>query len=178
MSAAAGTLVAIGVGNVLLGDDGAGVRVIEGLRRLSESDPEALPPATRLVDGGTLGSGLLDEVASARALLIVDAVDLGLIPGSVAVWRGGGPPSAHDDHGIGELLSVARLAGILPSAVTVVGIGVDVIDAGTTLSPRVESAVGRAVTVARRELRALDRRATRAGADAQLAGRVPAGVAG
>jgi hydrogenase maturation protease len=145
-------LVAIGVGNILLGDDGVGVRVIEALRDLAGAEPDALPPGTRLVDGGTLGGGLLDVLAGARAVLVVDAVDLGGLPGALGVWRDVVPASVAGTRGVGELLGMARLAGMLPPALTLVGVGVHEIRPDLRLSASVAAAVPRAVATARREL--------------------------
>ena len=84
----AGPAVVLGVGNVLLRDDGVGVRVLEELRRLAAVDPAMAPDGTRLVDGGTLGLDLLGTVHGARALLLLDGVSLGLEAGTVTVLRG------------------------------------------------------------------------------------------
>jgi hydrogenase maturation protease len=171
VSAVAGPLVVIGVGNVLLGDDGVGVRVVEALRREAGADPEALPPDTRLVDGGTLGLDLLRDLDGARGLLVVDAADLGALAGTVTVRRderaGRGPagiPAGGDGHGVAELLAVAGLLGILPAAVSVIGIGLGEIGVGPALSSRVAAAGPRAVAAARRELGSLDARAAASGA--------------
>ena len=61
------TLV-IGLGNPLMGDDGAGVAALERLR-----DEWELPPEVELVDGGTWGMNLLPLVESAPRLILVDA---------------------------------------------------------------------------------------------------------
>lgn len=157
-----GPAVVIGVGNILLRDDGAGVRVVEALRALATRDPGALPPATRLVDGGTLGTELLRTVQGARSLLLLDAVDLGLAAGTVRVLRGdaieaaGGRWGAAADGGVGELLGVARLMGWLPGPVALVGIQVGEVRFGMGLSAAVEAALPAAVEMARRELRKLD----------------------
>ena len=74
---AAGPLVVVGVGNILLRDDAIGVRVVDRLCALAEHDPVALPADTRLVDGGTLGLDLLRTVRGARGLVIIDAMALG-----------------------------------------------------------------------------------------------------
>ena len=83
-----GPAVVIGVGNVLLRDDGVGVRVVEALRSAARHDPTALPESTRLVDGGTLGVDLLSAVEGARSLVLIDAVDLDQPAGTVSVLRG------------------------------------------------------------------------------------------
>jgi len=163
---AASPAVVLGVGNVLLHDDGVGVRVIEELRRLVADDPAALPEGTRLVDGGTLGLGLLDAVRGAGSLLLLDAINLDREAGTISVLRGdaidaaGGPGAGAIPGSIGELLVLARLMGWLPDPVTLVGVQVGDTGFGIGLSPSVEVAVSDAVEIARTELRALDERAT------------------
>jgi hydrogenase maturation protease len=152
----------LGVGNVLLGDDGVGVRVVEALRAAAASDPASLPAETRLVDGGTLGLDLLDELDGARSLLVVDAVDLGQPAGTVRVLR---DPELSAvacgmrngvEGGVGGLLGMARLMGWLPARVALVGIQADDTRSGTGLSGRVSAALPRAVDAVRAELRRLD----------------------
>jgi hydrogenase maturation protease len=164
MTAATGPAVVLGVGNVLLGDDGVGVRLVEELRRLAADDPAAVPAGTRLVDGGTLGLGLLDAVRGARSLLLLDAVNLDQAAGTISILRGdaifvsGGRGAATIPGSVGEILAAARLMGWLPDLVTLVGVQVGATGFGMGLSPRVESAVSRAVDIARTELRVLDER--------------------
>lgn len=152
----------IGVGNVLLRDDGVGVRVLEALRTEAAHDPMALPADTRLLDGGTLGLDLLRTVSGARSLLLVDAVDLRQEPGTVSVLRddaiaeAAGRWGASAPGGVGELLAVARLMGWLPDAVALIGIQVDETGAGIGLSPSVLAAVPLAVAAALHELRELE----------------------
>lgn len=162
MAAMDGPAVVIGVGNVLLHDDGVGVRVVEALRSELERDPGALPEATRLVDGGTLGVDLLPNVEGARSLLLLDAVDLDQPAGTVSVLRGDDILTAAGTWGecipggVGELLSVARLMGWLPASVALVGVQVDDTSYGEGLSEPVAAALPRAVERARHELRELD----------------------
>jgi len=165
VTAPEGPVVVLGVGNVLLGDDGVGIRVLEELRRRGLDDPAAVPEGTRLVDGGTLGLGLLDAVRGARSLLLLDAVNLGQTAGTVSVLCGdaiaaaGGPGAGTTPGSVGELLAVARLMGWLPDPVTLVGVQAGDTRFGTGLSSLVEAAVSGAVETARTELRALDERA-------------------
>ncbi len=156
-----GPAVVLGVGNVLLHDDGVGVRVVEALRSAAVRDPGTLPDGTRLVDGGTLGLELLRTVEGSRAVLIVDAVDLDQQPGTVCVLgrdrleqldQGDGSIRG----GVGELLAVGRLMDWLPVSIALVGVQVADTGLGVGLSEEVEAAVPRAVTVVRRELRELD----------------------
>ena len=162
IAASNGPAVVIGVGNLLLHDDGVGVRVMEALRSVAAHAPMALPEATRLVDGGTLGLDLLPTFEGARSLLLLDAVDLDQPAGTVSVLRGddilaaGGTWGGCIPGGVGELLSVARLMGWLPEPVALVGIQVSDTTYGEGLSASVAAALPRAVETARDELRELD----------------------
>ncbi len=158
-----GPAVVLGVGNILLRDDGVGVRVVRGLRSLVEHDPSALPEGTRLVDGGTLGLDLLRTVDGARCLLLLDAVDLGQPAGTVSVLRGdavlaaGGAWGRSVPGGVGELLAAARLMGWLPDPVAMVGIQVHDTSFGVGLSEHVAAALPPAIATARHELHELHR---------------------
>ena len=164
IATAQGPAVVIGVGNVLLRDDGVGVRMVEELRRVAERDASALPEGTHLLDGGTLGLDLLGAVEGARSLLLLDAVDLDQPAGTVSVLRGdaitdaaaGVGPGRRIARGVEELLAVARLTGRLPDPVSLVGIQVDDTNLGEGLSERVAAALPRAVELARVELYELD----------------------
>ncbi len=166
MTAPALPLVAIGVGNVLLGDDAVGVRVIEGLRAIAAHDPQALPPDTRLVDGGTLGLELLGTVGMARGVVLVDAVRLGGAAGTVSVLHGdaivsaGGHRDGRPASAVGELIAVAKLMAWLPEPVAMVGIEVADIEFGVQLSPVAEGALPAAMDAVRAELRRMDESST------------------
>jgi hydrogenase maturation protease len=154
---AGGFPLVLGVGNVLLQDEGVGVAVA---RRLSDT-PESLPPETRVVDGGTLGLDLLPLIADAGAMVLVDAIDLGRAPGTVYVLRDmeihgalAGHVSPHQ-VGVSDLVAAARLMGQLPDHVTLVGIQPGTIAIGLDLTDAVAAAVPHAVDVARDELAAI-----------------------
>jgi hydrogenase maturation protease len=154
-------LVVIGVGNVLLRDDGIGVRVVEGLRGLQQRDPDALPRETRLFDGGTLLLDLQHAVRDAQGLVLVDAVHLGGPEGSLHVRRGDAIVAAGGRNGLApnsvdELLAVARLLGWLPERIVLVGIEVDHTEFGAELSPGIAAALPRAIETVCAELRAMD----------------------
>jgi hydrogenase maturation protease len=74
--AAAGTLI-LGVGNLLMGDEGVGVEVI---RRIEEMP---LPEGVTCLDGGTGSFQLLDPMHRARRIILIDATVDGEQPGTV-----------------------------------------------------------------------------------------------
>jgi hydrogenase maturation protease len=145
--------VVLGMGNLLLSDDGAGIRAIQQLRR----DPR-VPADVCLIDGGTFGLELLDYVAGASRLLILDSIDAELVPGSLLrmegedlhTLRGGG--SVHE-LGLADLLAALRLMGKEPAAVVLIGIQPARTCLDLALSPAVEAALDDLVEAAIAELR-------------------------
>jgi len=71
-------ITVLGVGNILLRDEGVGIRVIEKMQERYE-----FPEHVSIVDGGTLGLSLLGVISEADILIVVDAVKNGEKPGSL-----------------------------------------------------------------------------------------------
>ncbi|MDR3719659.1 MAG: HyaD/HybD family hydrogenase maturation endopeptidase [Bryobacteraceae bacterium] len=135
-------IAVVGIGNLLLSDDGAGIHAIRALRKDSRVQSMA-----RLIDGGTVGTDLLAQVCGCERLLIVDAVDAGLPPGAM-VWmdlNDAGPRKIETRNahqcGIPELLDDLRLLGVAPRQVVLIGVQPATIGLGTRLSPEVASAL-------------------------------------
>lgn len=111
-------ILVLGVGNTLLSDDGIGVHVIETLRQNAEPCEQ---PRVAYRDGGTLGLSLLPEIEDARAVIVVDAADIGADPGTVRALEGsdmdaqlkGKKRTAHE-VAVADLMAAAELAGHLP----------------------------------------------------------------
>jgi hydrogenase maturation protease len=151
----------LGLGNVLMRDEGVGAHVARYLTETVEYDQDLLPPKTHAVDGGTLGLELLPLIHEARAVVFIDAVDFGLKPGRIRVLQtpelGGGFAAGLSVHEVGtaDLLAVGRLTGSLPSRVALVGIQPGAIEVGIEMTPEVRVAVPVAACAARRQARAL-----------------------
>jgi hydrogenase maturation protease len=71
-------ILVLGVGNILLRDEGVGVRVVEKLL-----EAYAFSPNVRLLDGGTLGLKLLEPILEADHLILVDVLKDGKPPGTI-----------------------------------------------------------------------------------------------
>lgn len=71
-------LIILGLGNILLGDEGFGVHFVNRLE-----GRYAFPDTVEVIDGGTLGYGLLDIVTRCRHLLVVDVIKVDDAPGSI-----------------------------------------------------------------------------------------------
>ncbi len=133
-------IAVLGVGNVLLSDEGLGVRVVEEIRKRYR-----LPEEVLLIDGGTLGLNLLYFLEDVERLLIVDAVLGGLPPGSLYKFKGeevltyfkSRKLSAHD-IGIQEVLALADLTDRLPKEIVVLGLEPESFEISLDLSPSVK----------------------------------------
>jgi hydrogenase maturation protease len=136
------TLV-LGLGNILLSDEGVGVRVIERLLELYE-----LPRGVRVLDGGTLGLDLLPYLEETLRMVVVDAVELRKPSGTLIRLTGNEIPifldaakvSPHQE-GLHDLLAVAVLKGYLPDEVVFWGVQIESLGVGLELSPSVAAQV-------------------------------------
>lgn len=151
----AGVLV-LGIGNLLWADEGFGVRAVEALHQRWR-----LPDGVSVVDGGTQGLYLLDHVCAAKSVLVFDAIDYQLAPGTLRVLRDDAVPVWSDrmmslhQATFQELLSLARLRGRFPQRITLIGVQPDVLDdLGGSLSPLVRERLDEAVELAVAELAA------------------------
>lgn len=146
-------LLILGIGNILLRDDGLGVHLV---RALAE-DPDRLPDGTAVLDGGTLGLDLLAEIGEADALLLVDAVRLRDRPGAVRVIHGNEIHATLAGHisphqiGVADLVAAARLLGCLPERVSLVAMQPADIEVGLELSAPVAAALPLAIAIAQEE---------------------------
>jgi len=146
----------VGIGNVLWADEGFGVRAVEALHAA-----HAFPEGVALADGGTQGIYLFDLVASARRVLVLDAIDFGLPPGTLRVMRDGEVPAwgavkvSPHQTGFHDILALALLRGESPDAVTLIGVQPeDISDFGGSLREVVRARIPEAVELAVRELAA------------------------
>lgn len=154
-------IVVLGIGNVLWADEGFGVRCVEALQQRWDFD-ETLGAPVQLIDGGTQGLYLIHHVQSAGRLLIFDAIDYGLAPGTlkqveddeVPRFMGAKKMSLHQT-GFQEVLMLARLTERYPGQVLLVGCQPEVLDDyGGSLRPVVKTALEDALALGLDRLRA------------------------
>jgi len=141
-----GVLV-LGLGNVLLGDDGLGAAVVARLER-----EYFVPPGVRLVDGGTLGLSLLGLLAESDHVILVDAVRTDNPPGSLVRLDGADVSDAVRDRlsphqiGVAAVLEAARLIDRYPASVTLLGLVPDAIELAVVRSHAVDTNLDALVT--------------------------------
>ena len=148
-------ILILGIGNVLWADEGFGVRCVETL-----ADRYAFPQNVRLLDGGTQGLYLLPFMEEADALIVFDAVDYGLPPGSlklvendqVPAFMGAKKMSLHQT-GFQDVIATAQLMGYCPTQMLLIGCQpVELEDYGGGLRPAVAAQIDPAIAVALEKL--------------------------
>lgn len=142
-------LLVLGVGNILMGDDGVGVHVVNELLKTG------LPEGVDVVDVGTLGLSALPVFDDAEAFVIVDAIDAGLPAGEMVEismdplkigvdWVPGQritPGSLHEIS-VFHALNLSCFLGKRPKHVSLIGIQALSVEPSTELSPELRRRIG------------------------------------
>jgi hydrogenase maturation protease len=158
------SVAVVGLGNLILSDEGVGVHVV---RRLAEA--YAFPDEVALIDGGTSAIDLLDQLVEAEHIIFIDAARTGGPPGSVVALEGAQLPvwfrermSPHQ-IGLADLLATLSLMDHAPESVTLIGIEPQSMELGIVLTPNIEAAAGEALRKVLEKLAALGFRAVERG---------------
>lgn len=148
------SVLVLGIGNLLLSDEGAGVKAVEELQnRYDCSD------AVEIVDGGTSGSELLSYFDDRSHILIIDAVKTGNQPGTIV--RVDDPPAFFQKKisphqiGLADVLGLAAITDNLPRNITLFGIEPKQLSTGLDLSPEVARNLSRLVDMVVAELKSI-----------------------
>ncbi len=148
-----GKIVIIGVGNLLLKDEGVGVHVAQELQKKS------WPSSVEVHDGGVAGIGLLDFFPGASKVLLIDAADMNLTAGALVRFtpeevagRIEGPRFSAHDIGLLEVLELARALDQSPPQVVIFGIQPKEISWGTELSPEVQASIPKVTELILKEI--------------------------
>jgi hydrogenase maturation protease len=144
----------LGVGNILLQDEGVGVRVVEQLQ-----EAYAFPEEVQVLDGGTMGLDLLYYLEEVDRLLVVDAVDARQPPGTVVRLTDGQIPAllgrklSPHQIGLADLLSVAGLRDLTPRETVLIGVQPASLETDLSLSPIVSAQLPSIVDMVIEELK-------------------------
>jgi hydrogenase maturation protease len=141
------------VGNILVRDEGVGVRVVEAMRQSS------LPAGVELFDGGTTGVDLIDVVAQRRKVIVIDALQAGEPPGTIFRFtptdlaeQRAATTSLHQ-AGFLDVLMMTRQLGCPPEEVVIFGIQPKELGWGVELTPEVAASVPKVMALVQSELR-------------------------
>jgi hydrogenase maturation protease len=150
------TILVLGIGNLLWADEGFGVRAVEAFGRRYACEERVV-----LLDGGTQGLYLLPHVQQASRLIVFDAIDYGLEPGTLKVildddvpcYMGAKQMSLHQT-GFQDVLAAARLTGQYPRSLVLIGVQpLELKDYGGSLREVVRARIDPAVEIAAEWLR-------------------------
>lgn len=141
-------ILILGIGNVLWADEGFGVRAVEALQQRFQ-----FPDNVQLMDGGTQGLYLLQHVQCADVLVVLDAIDYGLPPGTLKTVRDGDVPSylgakkmSLHQTGFQEVLATAEMLGDVPEQLLLIGVQPEELeDYGGSLRPSVRAQIDPAI---------------------------------
>ncbi len=151
-SSAHSPVLVLGVGNILLSDEGVGVRVVEAM------EGRELPDDVELFDGGTASVDLLDSLANRDRVIVIDAVNGGSEPGTLYRFTPDDITNQKQSfislHQIGllETLTIASYLGCAPREVIIFGIEPRKVSWGLELSPEVAAVVPRVIELVLSEL--------------------------
>jgi hydrogenase maturation protease len=138
-------ILVLGIGNILLRDEGVGVRVIEHMQGMG------LPDGVELVDGGTGGADLVDILADRRKVIVVDSVQADCDPGVVLRFtekdlvRPDQASMSLHELGLAESLIMTRQLNCAPEEVVIFGIKPKSMECGLELSKEVMSSVPKVI---------------------------------
>jgi len=144
----------LGIGNLLIGDEGVGCKVVEELNNRYQ-----MPPDVECVDGGTAGFELLPLIDNKDQLILIDALKNDMAPGTVVKIEDEDVPmtflTSISPHqlGISDVLAAAALTDTLPEKMVLFGVEPKQLDVGIGLSPEVETGMEKIIDVVVEQLR-------------------------
>ena len=127
-------ILILGIGNILLSDEGVGIHVIEQLGKIS------VPEDVELVDGGTAGADIIDIIADREKVIIVDSMQTNDSPGTIRKFTindfdfSNSINMSLHDLGIVETILMTELLGCKPKKVILFGVKPENIGCGLSLS--------------------------------------------
>jgi hydrogenase maturation protease len=132
----------IGLGNILLRDEGVGVHAANTIKQRYTFSPEV-----EIIDGGTMGLDLLPIFEGRDKVLIVDAVDFGKEPGHIGIIENDDIPSVLNSKlsvhhiNLSDVLFAAKLIDISPSEMCLIGIQPQSIDVGLDMTDEIKGKI-------------------------------------
>lgn len=146
--------VVLGIGNTILSDEAAGVRAVELLEQHYH-----LPANVQVIDGGTSGMEMIEDLSNLDFLIVIDVVKTGAAPGTVVKIAGAEIPvffrhklSPHQ-IGLPDVLASLELLDCLPKEMVVLGVEPVSLELGMEMTPTVAEKVPALVDMAVAELR-------------------------
>ena len=131
-------VLVLGLGNILLQDEGIGVRVVQKLQH-----DYLMPAQVEIMDGGTAGMALYEHVIDRTHLIVIDAVKTGQQPGTIVKLEHDEVPAFFHNKisphqmALSDILAALRIAGEQLPEITLIGIEPVMLKTGIDLSETV-----------------------------------------
>jgi hydrogenase maturation protease len=144
-------ILILGIGNILLKDEGIGVRVAEKMKEMQ------LPSDVEVMDGGVGGLNLLYCIEGRKKVIVVDTVKAGAPPGTLFRFTdndlGAKKGFIRSAHGIdfSDVVAIARFQGNKPEIVFL-GIEPEELSASLELSPLIEKNIPILINLVMKEI--------------------------
>jgi hydrogenase maturation protease len=148
-------VVVLGIGSLVLGDDGVGIHAIQQLQETS-SFPSDID--LEIIDGGTAPDISIFLEAGIDKLIIIDAIQAHGPTGAIYRLTPDELEAETEDFrsvhnlNIRESLMLMRIGGVLPSEIIIIGVEPGSVDQGITLTPEIESKFPELLSIIRREI--------------------------
>ncbi len=142
-------ILLLGLGNILLKDEGVGVHVVNAIKERYTCSPEV-----EMLDGGTLGLDLLHFLEGREKVLIIDAADFRKEPGHIEVLEDDAIPSSLFSKlsvhhiGLSDLLFAATLKNIKPPKIKLIGIQPESTEVGLEMTDTIRGKIERLIDLA------------------------------
>lgn len=140
-------ILILGIGNILLSDEGLGVKVVKFLEEFF-----TFPKNVELVDGGVGGFFLIPYIEKAKKLLVIDAIRGGNVPGTFYKFKNEDIPlsmleklSLHE-LSFKDIISLINLKGNLPEEIIILGLEPKILEIGDRLSMEVKKNLRKLIT--------------------------------
>lgn len=149
-------VLVLGMGNILLEDEGLGIHAMRLLQQRYDFSPDV-----EFLDGGTSGMAMIDQISLRKHLLVLDAVQTGDAPGTLVKMRDSDVPVyfgtkvTFHQLGLADVLAHLELSDEQPDHVTVLGLVPQSLDLSLELSNHIQSRLDDLVEAAAAELAAL-----------------------
>ena len=134
-------LTVLGIGNILMQDEGVGVRLLEDIQQKRD-----WPESIEFVDGGAGGLNLLNVIESAKKMVVFDAAEMNLAPGEFRVITPAQIVDEPTDHRISmhdepltETLKLCEQFSHRPETIKIFVVQPEVVDFGMALTPTIKA---------------------------------------
>ena len=145
-------ILILGIGNILLKDEGVGVHTV---KKMMEMD---LSPEIELMDGGTMGLNLLFYIEDRKKVIVIDTVATGDHPGTIFRFTDESllidKPRLRTAHGVDftDVILTAKMLGTKPDEIVFIGIEPESMEEGLEMTPTIEKRVPTLIKMVMREL--------------------------